>query len=420
MMHRCTRSVIIVLIIIINNSRTIASPSSFAFIRPVSFLYSTYRIASSEILKMSTNAAAGPANLNYVSPPASDAAEQIKNPVTYPRLLYPEIEPFEEGMLDVGDGHQLAYDVSGNPNGITALFLHGGPGAGVSPRVRRFFDPAKYKIVIYDQRGSGKSIPNASENLEASLIENTTPKLVEDIDKLRRHLKIDKWGLVLGGSWGATLAIAYAETYPQDVQALLLRGVFLFGPDEVDYLFCNGGTFGQNPQAWETYCQYIQDTSQDWERERKNLLGAYWDRLISKDPDAREAAASAFVGYELSISKTYIDPAVIEEYLGTPSILIPFAVMEVHYMLNAGFLRRGQLLDSVDAIAPLKVAICHGRGDYVCQPQAAWRLHQALKKAGCKYVNLEFVSGAGHSDTEPGLVDAMVRASDKLAIELAK
>lgn len=355
-----------------------------------------------------------------MSPPASDAAGKIENPISYPRVLYPEIEPFDEGLLDVGDGHQLAYDVSGNKDGIPAVFLHGGPGAGVSPRVRRFFDPALFKIVIFDQRGSGKSIPNASEDLEASLVENTTPKLVEDIDKLRRHLKIQKWGLVLGGSWGSTLALAYAETYPQDLQSLLLRGVFLFGPDEVDYLFCNGGTFGQNPQAWETYCQYIQDTSKDWEREQKNLLGAYWDRLISKDPVVREAAAAAFVGYELSISKTYIDPAVIEEYLGTPSILIPFAVMEVHYMLNAGFLRRGQLLDSVEVIKHLKVAMCHGRGDYVCQPQAAWRLHQALKKVGCEYVELEFVSGAGHSDSEPGLVDAMVRASDKLAIELTK
>jgi len=330
------------------------------------------------------------------------------------------LESFDDGFLDVGDGHRLYYDVSGNPDGIPALFLHGGPGAGVSPRVRRFFDPEIFKIVIFDQRGSGKSIPNAADDLEGSLVENTTPKIVEDIDKLRRHLKIEKWGLVLGGSWGSTLALAYAQTYPADLDSLLLRGVFLFGPDEVDYLFCNGGTKGQNPQAWETYSRYIEDTTNDWDRERTNLLGAYWERLTSNDSTIREAAAAAFVGYELSISKTYIDPNVIEEYLGTPSILIPFAVMEVHYMLNGGFLRRGQLLDCVDCIKHLKVAICHGRGDYVCQPQSAWRLAQALRKAGCSYVDLEFVSGAGHSDSEPGLVDAMVRASDKLANELKK
>jgi len=386
----------------------------------MTFVVSTIATLALAMLSSTAESFSKQANLAYVSRPASDAANQIQNPVPYPRDLYPEIECWEEGFLDVGDGHRLAYDVSGNTNGIPAVFLHGGPGAGVSPRVRRFFDPEKYKIVIFDQRGSGKSIPNAANDLDGSLVENTTPKLVEDIDKLRRHLKIEKWGLVLGGSWGSTLALAYAETYPEDVDSLLLRGVFLFGPDEVEYLFCNGGSFGQNPQAWETYCQYIEDTSDDWYREKKNLLGAYWDRLMSKEPAVREAAASAFVGYELSVSKTYIDPSIIAEYLGNPTILIPFAVMEVHYMLNSGFLRRGQLIDSVDRIKHLKVAICHGRGDYVCQPQAAWRLHQALKKVGCSYVDLEFVSGAGHSDSEQGLVDAMVRASDKLAIELSK
>lgn len=276
-----------------------------------------------------TKASAFSADTSYVSPPASDAANQVANPVQYPRDLYPEIDSYEDGYLDVGDGHRIYYDVSGNPDGIPAVFLHGGPGGGISPRVRRFFDPAIYKIVIFDQRGAGKSIPNACDDLEASLVENTTPKLVADIDLLRQHLGIEKWGLVLGGSWGSTLALAYAQEYPDLVDSLLLRGVFLFGPDEVDYLFSNGGTYGQNPQAWEDYCRYIEDTSEDWEREQKNLLGAYWDRLTSSEKATREAAAAAFVGYELSISKTYIDPAVIEEYLGTPSILIPFAVMEV-------------------------------------------------------------------------------------------
>eukprot|EP00578_Thalassiosira_sp_NH16_P016889 CAMPEP_0181120470 /NCGR_PEP_ID=MMETSP1071-20121207/24175_1 /TAXON_ID=35127 /ORGANISM="Thalassiosira sp., Strain NH16" /LENGTH=369 /DNA_ID=CAMNT_0023205131 /DNA_START=173 /DNA_END=1282 /DNA_ORIENTATION=+ len=352
---------------------------------------------------------------SYVSPPASDTANQVANPVTYPRTLYPEIECYQSGHLDVGDGHKLYYDVSGNPSGIPAIFLHGGPGGGISPRVRRFFNPEKYMIVIFDQRGSGKSIPNACDDLEGSLVAQTTQKLVSDIDALRNHLEVDKWGVVLGGSWGSTLALAYAQEYPAHVDALLLRGVFLFGPDEVDYLFGNGGTSGQNPEAWDSYCRYIQDTSDDWEREKLNLLGAYWDRLTSKDKAKREAAAAAFVGYELSISKTYVDPKVVEEHLGTPSILIPFAVMEVHYMINAGFLLRGQLLDNASKLSHMHVAICHGRGDYVCQPRAAWRLTQALKKAGCEDVECEFVAGAGHSDTEPGLVDAMVRASDKFA-----
>lgn len=360
------------------------------------------------------------ADLRYVAPAASDESGQVRNPAVYPTELYPEIEAFESGMLAVGDGHELYYDVSGNPEGVPAIFLHGGPGAGCSPRCRRFFDPSVFKIVILDQRGSGNSRPNAADDLEGSLVENTTPQLVEDIEKLREHLGVDRWGLVLGGSWGSTLALAYAQTHPARCSALLLRGVFLFTPDEVEYLFCNGGTFGQSPQAWEKYKQYIRDTSTDWARESTNLLGAYWQRLTSDDAEVRSAAAAAFVGYELSISKTYTDPAVLEEYMGTPSILIPFAVMEVHYMLNGGFLRRGQLLDNVGVMAEHghSVAICHGRADYVCQPQAAWRLAEALRVVGVP-VDLEFVAGAGHSDSEPGLVDAMVRASDTFKRALA-
>ena len=167
------------------------------------------------------------------------------------------------------------------------------------------------------------------------------------------------------------------------------------------------------PGAWSKYVDYIRDTSSNWGVEQTNLLGAYWARLTSEDAAVRSAAAAAFVGYELSISKTYTDPAVLEEYLGTPSILIPFAVMEVHYMLNAGFMRRGQLLDNVGIMAEHghKVTIAHGRADYVCQPQAAYRLAEALRAVGTE-CELEFVAGAGHSDSEPGLVDAMVRATD--------
>ena len=362
-----------------------------------------------------TNLTAAKADLTYVSKPASDASNQINNPVQYPRSLYPDIEPNLTGLLDVGDGHSIYYEQCGNPQGVPAIFLHGGPGAGCDERSRTFFDPEFYNIVVFDQRGSGRSIPNAADDLEGSLVGNNTPNLVADIEALRQKLNIDKWGVVLGGSWGSTLALAYAQQHPDKCSCLMLRGVFLFGPDEVGYLFSNGGTFGQNPAAWESYCQYIEDTSPDWSREKTNLLGAYWNRLQSDDVATREAAAAAFVGYELSISKTFIDPAIIEKYLGTPSVLIPFAVMEVHYMINGGFLTRGQLLDNVQCMADHKhrVAIVHGRGDYVCQPQAAWRLAKALEKAGCEDVNLEFVSGAGHSDSEPGLADAMVRATDR-------
>lgn len=356
------------------------------------------------------------ADLRHVSPPASDTAGQaVKPAAVYPTDLYPPIEPFDTGMLTVGSGHSLYYEQCGNPDGVPAVFLHGGPGAGCDERSRRFFDPDFYRIVVFDQRGSGRSDPNAADDLDASLVDNTTPHLVADIETLRQHLAIDKWGLVLGGSWGSTLALAYAQAHPERCRTLLLRGVFLFGPDEVDYLFSSGGTFGQNPSAWESYVNYIRSTSDDWAREKTNLLGAYWARLTSADAPTREEAAAAFVGYELSISKAFIDPAIIEKYLGTPSILIPFAVMEVHYMRNAGFLARGQLLDGCAAMARQghRVAIAHGRADYVCQPQAAWRLASALRAAGGE-AELEFVAGAGHSDSEPGLVDAMVRASDRL------
>ena len=353
-------------------------------------------------------------DLRYVGTPASDAAGQVANPVSYPRTLYPAIEPYDSGLLDVGDGHKMYYEQSGNKEGVPCVFLHGGPGAGCDARSRTFFDPAFYRIICLDQRGSGRSVPNASDDLKGSLVGQTTQKLVDDIELLRTHIGIEKWGLVLGGSWGATLALAYAQTYPAQVKAVLLRGVFLFTPEEVNYLFSQGSTYGQNPEAWELYCQFIEDTSLDWEREKKNLLGAYWQRLNSDDKSVREAAAAAFVGYELSISKTYIDPNVIERYMGTPSILIPFAVMEVWYMTHAGFMQRGQLLANVAKMAEAgqMLAIAHGRADYVCQPHAAWQLTKACRKLGMS-VDLEFVAGAGHSDSEPGLVDAMVRATDK-------
>ena len=331
------------------------------------------------------------------------------------RALYPDVEPYLAAHLDVGDGHSLRYDVSGNHDGVPCIFLHGGPGAGCSPRSRRFFDPTFYRIVTFDQRGSGKSQPNAAYDLRGSLVENTTHKLVEDIEKLRCHLGIEKWGLILGGSWGSTLALAYAQTHPKRCHAILLRGVFLFGHDEVDYFFANGGTSGQHPEAWGRYVSHIKDTSSNWDYEQTDLLGAYWRRLTHENPVIRSAAAAAFKGYEWSLSTINVDPVAVSEKLGTPSILIPNATLEVHYMMNHGFLRRGQLLDGVDIMAEHRhfVSIVHGRADYVCQPKAAWKLVRALQAKGCS-VDLEFVTGAGHSDSEPGIIDAIVRSCDRL------
>ena len=329
--------------------------------------------------------------------------------------LYPHIEPYKTSFLEC-EGHQLYYECSGNPKGRNALFLHGGPGGGTSPNSRRFFDPNIYNVVLLDQRGAGKSIPNVSQDYDAALCNNTTAHLVEDIECLRNVLGLEKWDLILGGSWGSTLALAYAEEHPTRVQQLLLRGIFTFLPDEVDSLFQNGRVADHYPDEWEAYIEYIRSTSPDWKRERCNLLGAYKDRLC--DPEQRMAAAQAFITYELSISHLYKNSERIESVMRTPDILVPFAALEVHYMLNHGFMQRGQILDSVDVIKSHRIHMVHGRNDAVCLPRAADRLRCALLAAGAKNnVTLEFIEAAGHSDGEPRIAKALRLAADRLAYE---
>mmetsp|Transcript_18864 Transcript_18864/g.39254 ORF Transcript_18864/g.39254 Transcript_18864/m.39254 type:complete len:377 (-) Transcript_18864:25-1155(-) len=365
----------------------------------------------------SSPGATSTADIRYVAKPASDTSLSADPPQDlYPHILYPEIEVNKSGLIAVGDGHKVYWEEVGNPSGVPALFLHGGPGGGCGARSRRFFDPAFYRIICLDQRGCGRSVPNASTDWQASIHENNTAKLVSDLEKIRVMLGVDKWGVVLGGSWGSTLTLAYAEAHPDVVSDIVLRGVFLFSPDEVDYLFQNGGTSSQNPEAWGLYTKFIQDTSDDWEAERTNFLGAYYKRMSGESEEIRNAAASAFVGYELSISKSFVDLERIKEVLSDATHLIPFALFEVVYMLNAGFMSRGQLLANVSRIvkAGHRVRIVHGRADYVCQPKAAYLLYKALKNHGCKDVTLEFVAGAGHSDSEPGIIDALIRATNGL------
>ena len=324
--------------------------------------------------------------------------------------LYPEIEPYHTAML-TRDGHELYYELSGNPQGLTALFLHGGPGGGTSPRVRRFFDPAHYRIVLLDQRGAGQSQPNVSTDYEAALHDNTTSHLVDDIEALREELGLEAWALILGGSWGSTLALAYAEAHPDRVHRLLLRGIFTFLPDEVDTLFQNGRAADHYPDEWAAYVDHIKSTSDHWEREQHNLLSAYRDRLL--DPERRMAAAKAFVTYELSISHLHSNSERIASVMKTPEVLIPFAALEVHYMLNAGFMRRGQLLDEVDRLKDHRIHIVHGRNDAVCLPRAAYRLRDALTSGkNNPLVTLEFIEGAGHSDSEPPIARALRMATD--------
>lgn len=329
--------------------------------------------------------------------------------------LYPPIEPYQTAMLQ-RDGHQLYYELSGNPSGPTALFLHGGPGGGTSPRVRRFFDPSHYRIVLLDQRGAGQSVPNVSDDYAAALRNNTTADLVEDIEALREAIDLDCWQLILGGSWGSTLAIAYAEAHPKRVRQLLLRGIFTFLPDEVDTLFQDGRVAHHYPDEWAAYTGYIRRTSTDWEREKQNLVGAYLERL--QNPAQRLEAAKAFVTFELSISHLHQNAERIEATMQNPAQLVPFAALEVHYMLHGGFMRRGQLLDDVAAIRNHRIHIVHGRNDTVCLPRAAHRLFQALKAAGAgDNVTLEYIEAAGHSDSEPNISKALRTAADALARE---
>ena len=326
--------------------------------------------------------------------------------------LYSPIEPFLTSYF-TSEGHQIYYELSGNPDGPAVLFLHGGPGGGTSPRARRFFNPSTYKIVLMDQRGCGKSVPNASENLELSLKNNTTYALISDIECLREIIDVDQWQLIVGGSWGSTLAVAYAEHYSKRCRQLLLRGIFTAMPDEVDALFQDGTSANHYPEEWEKYVQYIKKTSENWEIEKLNLLSAYRCRLLNSEH--RLEAARAFVGYELAISHLSRNDIRINKVLECPQVLVPFAALEIHYMLHGCFLRRGQLLDEINTIKNLRIHIVHGRNDSVCLPKAAWRFFGALKEAGAgDNVTLEFVPASGHSDSEYNIARSIRYSADNL------
>ncbi|MED5369681.1 MAG: alpha/beta fold hydrolase [Myxococcota bacterium] len=334
-----------------------------------------------------------------------------------PTELHPPIEPNQTGMLQVGSAdatHHLYWEESGNPAGKPALFLHGGPGGGTRPGVRQFFDPQVYRIILLDQRGAGQSQPNVADDYQAALADNSTPHLVDDLEQLRAHLGIDKWHLVLGGSWGSTLALAYAEAHPERMAHLILRGIFTFLLDEVDALFRDGSTAVNYPEVWEAYEGFIRDHAAFGGNPPADILEGY--RQLLADPATRDDAARAFVAYELSLSKVHKDPEAIAASLSTPSKLIPFASLEVHYMLAEGFLRPGQLLEpeQLRRLRGMTVSTVHGRCDQVCRPTAAWRLHKALLAEGVDS-RLWFVDGNGHSDSEPGVGGALRVEADRVA-----
>jgi len=310
------------------------------------------------------------------------------------RTLYPSIEPYEEGMLSVSEIHTIHYEQVGNPNGKPVVFLHGGPGGGIIPDYRRYFDPMAYRIVLFDQRGSGKSTPHAS------LEENTTWHLVEDIEKLRNHLGIESWQ-VFGGSWGSTLSLAYAITHPDRVRQLVLRGIFLCRPKEIKWFYQDGASW-IFPDVWEQFVSVIPGP------ERGDMVTAYYRRLTSEDPEVRLQAARAWSIWEGSTSKLFQDAHLIEEF-SDAEFATAFARIECHYFMhNAFFETENFLIENVGRIRHIPAVIVQGRYDVVCPITSAWELHRAWPEA-----DLQIISDAGHSASEPGTINALVLATDK-------
>ena len=310
------------------------------------------------------------------------------------RSLYPEIEPYDSGMLKVSDLHTLYYEQSGNPNGKPVVFLHGGPGGGTNPKCRRFFDPAVYRIVLFDQRGCGKSTPHAE------LTDNTTWHLVNDIERVRTQLGIDRWQ-VFGGSWGSTLALAYAQTHPDRVTELVLRGIFMLRRSELEWFYQKGCDV-LYPDAWESFLHAIP------EAERGDLMSAYHRRLISVDPQVRVNAARAWSVWEGATSYLWQDTSHIESS-AEDEFALAFARIECHYFVHGGFFEHDdQLLRNVDRIRKIPAVIVQGRYDVVCPMRSAWDLHRAWPEA-----DLRIVQDAGHSAFEPGNISELVEATDR-------
>jgi proline iminopeptidase len=310
------------------------------------------------------------------------------------RSLYPEIEPYRTGRLRVSELHEIAFEECGNPEGRPAVFVHGGPGGGVEPKYRRFFDPAAYRIVLFDQRGCGQSTPHAE------LRDNTTWHLVSDMEAIRAHLGIERWQ-VFGGSWGSTLALAYAETHPERVTELVLRGIFLLRKVEIDWFYQRGAD-ALFPDAWEGYLAPIP------EAERGDLLHAYYRRLTSDDRQVQRQAAKAWSVWEGSTSCLFPNRELILK-TGGDVFALAFARIECHYFVNRGFLDpETRLLDDIGRIRHIPAVIVQGRYDVVCPLQSAWALHRAWPEA-----DLRIVPDAGHSALEPGITHELIEATDR-------
>jgi len=310
------------------------------------------------------------------------------------RTLYPEIEPYDSGFLQVSPLHRVYFEECGNPKGKPVVFVHGGPGAGCNAKSRRFFDPARYRIVLFDQRGCGRSTPHAE------LTDNTTWHLVADMELLRENLKLPRWQ-VFGGSWGSTLALAYAQAHPDRVSELVLRGIFMLRRWELEW-FYQKGCDAIFPDAWEDYLAAIPAV------ERGDLMGAYYRRLTSADAGVRMAAAKAWSMWEGGTS--FLQPSA--DYIastGSDEFALAFARIECHYFVHGGFFDADdQLLRDAHRLKRIPAVIVQGRYDVVCPIRSAWDLHRAWPEA-----DLRIVGDAGHSALEPGITHELVSATDR-------
>ncbi|WP_044411704.1 prolyl aminopeptidase [Thiomicrospira microaerophila] len=309
--------------------------------------------------------------------------------------LYPPIEPYHTGFIDVGDGHQIYYELSGNPKGQPVLFIHGGPGGGCTAEHRRFFDPHAYQIILFDQRGAGRSRPHAE------LHHNTTTHLVNDIEQLRHHLQIERW-LLFGGSWGSTLSLLYAQSYPQHVKGLILRGIFLCRDQDIDWFYQKGAS-EFFPDHWQDFIAPIA------KHERQALVQAYYSQLTGQDEVARMRAAEAWSTWEGRTSNLKTDPATVS-YFADPHHALAMARIECHYFIHKAFIAPNQVLEQAEKLASIPCTIIHGRYDMVCPVNQAFALKQALPNA-----ELVICPKSGHSAFEAEIMHALICATQRFS-----